>query len=147
MACLSLLKTDLYLDLLLSASLKSTTMSFLAAAARIAGPRFTAARISSTSSSSRAVLRRNFSSSLRAFASGPPVIQGEGGKVGEVATDEEQSTGLERFELLGRLQGVDVFDLNPLQSDRKGTKKDPIVVASLVSLTHSRKEHVYAFHL
>jgi cytochrome c oxidase subunit 5b len=115
-------------------------MSFLAAAARIAGPRI-ASRISSTSSStsSRAVLsaasRRNFSSSIKVLASGPPVIQGEGGKVGEVASDEEQSTGLERFELLGRLQGLDVFDLKPLESDRKGTKKDPIVVASLVSIS------------
>lgn len=69
---------------------------------------------------------------LRADSHAPPVIQGEGGKPGEVPTDEAQSTGLERFELLGKLQGVDVFDMEPLESDRLGTKKDPIVVKSLV---------------
>ncbi|PWN89187.1 COX5B-domain-containing protein [Acaromyces ingoldii] len=68
---------------------------------------------------------------LRADSHAPPVIQGEGGKPGEVPTDEAQSTGLERFELLGKLQGVDVFDMEPLESDRLGTKKDPIVVKSL----------------
>jgi hypothetical protein len=63
----------------------------------------------------------------------PLIIQGEGAKPGEVPTDENQSTGLERFELLGRLQGVDVFDMKPLDASRAGTVKDPIVVQSLVS--------------
>lgn len=50
-------------------------------------------------------------------------------------TSENQSTGLERFELLGKLEGVDVFDMKPLQVDRLGTMKEPIKVYSLVSLS------------
>lgn len=46
---------------------------------------------------------------------------------------ENQATGLERFELLGKLEGVDVFDMKPLQVDRLGTMKEPIKVYSLVS--------------
>lgn len=83
-----------------------------------------------------------FSSSVRVFANGPPVIQGEGAKAGEVATDENQATGLERLELLGRLEGIDVFDMQPLESDRKGTKKDPIMIKSLVSLFCSIQDHI-----
>lgn len=76
----------------------------------------------------------SFSTSLaRRSEGGPPVLQGEGAPPGTVPTDENQSTGLERYELLGKLQGVDVFDMKPLQADRLGTKKDPIVVQSLVS--------------
>ncbi|UZJ51455.1 hypothetical protein CBS101457_000775 [Exobasidium rhododendri] len=101
-------------------------MSFLA---RVA-PRL--ANTARAGSNSRAVaLPRSFTTSIRVLASGPPVIQGEGGKVGEVATDEEQSTGLERFELLGRLQGKDVFDLEPLDASRLGTKKAPVMIQSL----------------
>lgn len=46
---------------------------------------------------------------------------------------ENQSTGLERFELLGKLDGVDVFDMKPLKVERLGTMKEPISVYSLVS--------------
>lgn len=108
-------------------------MSLFAITRRLAPRVASAARISS--SSSRINAQKNFSSSIRILSSGPPVIQGEGGKVGEVATDEQQSTGLERFELLGRMEGVDVFGMEPLESHRKGTKKEPIKVASLVSFT------------
>jgi hypothetical protein len=108
-------------------------MSFLASRIAAAAPRV--GRTFRLSRSNGMVSTpRTFTSSVRVLASGPPVIQGEGGKVGEVATDEEQSTGLERFELLGRLQGVDVFDMEPLESARLGTKKEPIVVQSLVSI-------------
>ena len=105
----------------------------LAAAGSLVG------RVSSSSSSSRFVAMAPrvapFSSSVRASAgSGPPVIQGEGAKPGEMPTDENQSTGLERLELLGRLEGVDVFDMEPLESHRKGTLKEPINVKSLVSV-------------
>ncbi|KAJ7756464.1 cytochrome c oxidase subunit VB-domain-containing protein [Mycena maculata] len=86
----------------------------------------------------RAALRSSASSSLRAFSTTlrvssdakPPSIFGPGGKTGEVPTDFEQATGLERFELLGEMEGVDVFDESPLESGRVGTKKDPIMVAS-----------------
>jgi hypothetical protein len=38
-----------------------------------------------------------------------------------VPTDLEQATGLERFEILGKMQGIDVFDMKPLDASRKGT--------------------------
>ena len=104
-------------------------MSFLA---RVAPRLANTARVGSNSRI--ASIPRSFTTSVRALAGGgPPVIQGEGAKPGEVPSDEQQATGLERFELLGRLQGVDVFDMEPLESSRLGTKKEPIKVQSLVS--------------
>ena len=44
-----------------------------------------------------------------------------GAKPGTVPTDLEQATGLERLELLGKMQGIDIFDMKPLDSSRKGT--------------------------
>ncbi|CBQ69757.1 probable COX4-cytochrome-c oxidase chain IV [Sporisorium reilianum SRZ2] len=73
---------------------------------------------------------RLFTSSALRFAAGPPVIQGEGAKDGEMPTDEQQATGLERFELLGKLQGVEVFDMEPLQMTHLGTTEKPIKVKS-----------------
>lgn len=43
---------------------------------------------------------------------------------------EQQATGIERFELMGKVQGVDVFDMKPLEADRIGTLADPIEVLS-----------------
>ena len=43
-----------------------------------------------------------------------------GGAVGTVPTDLEQATGLERLEILGKMQGVDIFDMKPLDASRKG---------------------------
>ncbi|CAO1620901.1 unnamed protein product [Parajaminaea phylloscopi] len=60
-----------------------------------------------------------------------PILQGDGAKAGEVPSNMQQATGLERFELLGRLQGIDVFDMKPLESHRLGTVKEPITVNSL----------------
>lgn len=45
-----------------------------------------------------------------------------GAEPGTVPTDLDQSTGLERFEILGKMQGVDVFDMKPLDASRKGTE-------------------------
>lgn len=45
-------------------------------------------------------------------------------------TDEQQATGLERFELLGKLKGVDVFDMEPLQMTHLGTTDNPIKIQS-----------------
>jgi cytochrome c oxidase subunit 5b len=45
----------------------------------------------------------------------------EGAKPGTMPTDLEQATGLERLEILGKMQGVDIFDLSPLDASRKGT--------------------------
>lgn len=65
-----------------------------------------------------------------------PQIFGPGGKPGEIPTDEQQATGLERFQLLGEMEGHDAFDLQPLDSSRVGTLQDPIKVYSLVSFTN-----------
>ncbi|KAH6909070.1 cytochrome c oxidase polypeptide IV [Coprinopsis sp. MPI-PUGE-AT-0042] len=84
----------------------------------------------------RAALRKP--TTLRAFSttqranSGPPPPQlfGAGGKPGEVPTDIEQATGLERLQLLGELEGISVFDQEALDASRVGTKTDPIKVLS-----------------
>ncbi len=46
-----------------------------------------------------------------------------GAEPGTVPTDLEQATGLERLEILGKMQGIDIFDMSPLPSDRVGTLK------------------------
>ncbi|KAK6909691.1 cytochrome c oxidase subunit 5b [Kwoniella mangroviensis CBS 10435] len=75
---------------------------------------------------------RAFSVSVnRSAGHGPPQLLGPGAKAGEVPTDEAQSTGIERFELLGKLEGVDVFDMKPLEITRLGTIENPIPVYSL----------------
>ena len=61
-----------------------------------------------------------------------PSIYGVGAKPGEIPTDEGQSTGLDRVQVLGLLEGVDVFDLEPLDSSRIGTLANPIKVFSVV---------------
>lgn len=43
-----------------------------------------------------------------------------GAQPGTVPTDAEQSTGLERLELLGKMQGIDIFDMRPLDASRLG---------------------------
>ncbi|EXJ83361.1 cytochrome c oxidase subunit 5b [Capronia coronata CBS 617.96] len=53
-----------------------------------------------------------------------------GAEPGTVPTDLDQSTGLERLEILGKMQGIDIFDMSPLPSDRVGTFENPIVVKS-----------------
>ena len=78
------------------------------------------------------VAARTFVATPLRFESHPPILQGEGAKEGEVATEENQSTGIERFEYMGHLQGVDVFDMEPLDASRVGTMKDPIMVRSMV---------------
>jgi hypothetical protein len=66
-------------------------------------------------------------------AAAPP-IYGVGAKPGEIPTDESQSTGLDRVQVLGLLEGVDVFDLEPLDASRTGTLADPIKVFSAVRI-------------
>ena len=44
-----------------------------------------------------------------------------GAKAGTVPSDIEQATGLERLELVGKMQGIDIFDIRPLDASRKGT--------------------------
>ncbi|KAJ5661052.1 Cytochrome c oxidase subunit 4 [Penicillium longicatenatum] len=51
-----------------------------------------------------------------------------GAKPGTIPTDYVQATGLERLELIGKMQGIDIFDMRPLDASRKGTLQDPIIV-------------------
>ncbi|KAI9773076.1 MAG: Cytochrome c oxidase subunit 4 [Geoglossum simile] len=53
-----------------------------------------------------------------------------GAKVGTVPSDLAQSTGLERLEILGKMEGIDIFDMKTLDASRKGTMQDPIAVRS-----------------
>jgi len=53
-----------------------------------------------------------------------------GAPAGKIPTDLDQATGLERLELLGKLQGIDIFKPEPLDTSRKGTLKEPIIVKS-----------------
>ncbi|KAI8970378.1 cytochrome c oxidase subunit VB-domain-containing protein [Mycotypha africana] len=55
---------------------------------------------------------------------------GPGSEDGKVPTDLEQATGLERQELLAKLEGKEFFDLEPLNMTHIGTKSNPIVVKS-----------------
>ena len=43
-----------------------------------------------------------------------------GAQPGTIPTDLEQATGLERLEILGKMQGVDIFDMAPLDASRRG---------------------------
>jgi len=44
-----------------------------------------------------------------------------GAPPGTVPTDLNQATGLERLEILGKMEGVDIFDMTPLDASRKGS--------------------------
>ncbi|KAJ1918596.1 Cytochrome c oxidase subunit 4 [Mycoemilia scoparia] len=47
-----------------------------------------------------------------------------------VGTAFDQSTGLERAQLLKALEGKELFDMGPLHINAKGTKQAPIIVES-----------------
>ena len=53
-----------------------------------------------------------------------------GAEPGTVPTDLNQSTGLERLEILGKMQGIDIFDMKPLDASRKGTEALPTMMNS-----------------
>jgi cytochrome c oxidase subunit 5b len=120
----------------------------LRSAVRAARPAVFAARASFQPKSS--TLIRPFSTTL-SVSSGPPAPQlfGEGGKPGEVPSDLEQATGLERLQLLGEIEGIDVFDESPLDASRIGTKANPILVPSYVRVfaTSLDRPHFAAFRM
>ncbi|KID78309.1 Cytochrome c oxidase subunit 4 [Metarhizium brunneum] len=62
---------------------------------------------------------------------------GPGARPGTVPTDLEQATGLERLEILGKMEGVDIFDMRPLDASRKGTMENPIMVRSAGDEQHA----------
>ncbi|KAH8902961.1 COX5B-domain-containing protein [Coniochaeta sp. PMI_546] len=57
-------------------------------------------------------------------------LVGPGAAPGTVPTDLEQATGIERLEILGKMEGVDIFDMRPLDASRRGTLDNPIIVRS-----------------
>ncbi|MBW0489091.1 hypothetical protein O181_028806 [Austropuccinia psidii MF-1] len=61
----------------------------------------------------------------------PPIIQGPGAKPGTVPTDLEQATGIERYEILSRMEGFDPFERKPLEVTHFGTLDNPVKVPSL----------------
>ncbi|AET40595.1 cytochrome c oxidase subunit IV Ecym_6213 [Eremothecium cymbalariae DBVPG len=61
---------------------------------------------------------------------GPNSLIGPGATEGTVPTELDQATGLARLELLGKLEGIEVFDTKPLDATRVGTMENPIVVDS-----------------
>lgn len=98
-------------------------------ALRAARPAVLAVRAVNRQQASRA-----FSTTLRVSSGGPPPPQlyGPGAKPGAVPTDLDQATGLERLQLLGEIEGINIFDEGPLDSSRIGTKADPVLVPSYV---------------
>ncbi|KAI0033076.1 cytochrome c oxidase subunit VB-domain-containing protein [Vararia minispora EC-137] len=103
------------------------------AAVRVARPAGSVARntiknLSSARALSTSAIRRSDDGHHAAA----PAIFGTGAKPGEVPTDENQSTGLERIQIFGNLRGIHVFDKEPLDASRLGTLKDPIKVVSPV---------------
>ncbi|KAJ8521885.1 hypothetical protein ONZ45_g1436 [Pleurotus djamor] len=101
-------------------------------AARAVRPAALAARSAAFKRTQLSALRALSTTTSRASDHGPPPPQlyGAGAKPGEVPSDFDQATGLERLQLLGDLEGVPVFDDKPLDSSRIGTKADPIKVLS-----------------
>lgn len=67
-----------------------------------------------------------------AEVTGPASLIGPGAKPGTIPTDWDQSTGLQRLELLGKREGVDVFDMEMPITEGKGTMDDPFLVPTYI---------------
>ncbi|KAI5958000.1 COX4 [Candida theae] len=67
-----------------------------------------------------------------AEVTGPASLIGPGAKPGTIPTDWDQSTGLQRLELLGKREGVDVFDMEMPITEGKGTMADPFLVPTYI---------------
>lgn len=57
---------------------------------------------------------------------------GKGAQPGTIPTDLDQATGLQRFEELGKMEGVDVFDIENPITEGTGSMKDPFVVPTYI---------------
>ncbi|KAJ1654967.1 Cytochrome c oxidase subunit 4 [Dispira simplex] len=66
----------------------------------------------------------------------PVVVQGAGAQPGTVPTSYDQAAGLERAELLARLEGRELFSMKPLEMTHLGTKKNPILIDSIDEVRH-----------
>jgi len=95
----------------------------------------TRSTLKSTSTISKNAIR-TFSTTPTCLSGGaePPKLFGPGAPAGQVPSDELQATGLARLELLAEMQGVSLFDEEPLDASRLGTLDDPVKVYSLVRI-------------
>ena len=57
---------------------------------------------------------------------------GPGAKEGTIPSDMDQATGLERFEILGKREGIDVFDMENPVFEGNCTMKDPYLVPTYI---------------
>ena len=67
-----------------------------------------------------------------------------GAKPGTVPTDLEHATGLERLEILGKMQGIDIFDMKPLDASRLGTLRQNIQIIRTAWRMGAIEEDVWA---
>lgn len=67
-----------------------------------------------------------------AEVTGPASLIGQGSKPGVIPTDWDQATGLQRLELLGKREGVDVFDMEMPITEGKGTMESPYLVPTYI---------------
>ncbi|KAF9135474.1 Cytochrome c oxidase subunit 4 [Mortierella sp. 14UC] len=89
-----------------------------------------AVRAVRASSSVRAIIVRPATAVRVARFSACATRFGPGAAPGTTPTDVNQSTGLERAELLGKMEGKDIFDLAPLEVHVRGTKANPTLIRS-----------------
>lgn len=76
-------------------------------------------------------------------------LLGPGAAPGTVPTDLEQSTGLERLEILGKMDGVDIFDMRPLDASRKGAEAiylEEYPQKAMIGLTIYNRNHRQPHH-
>lgn len=100
-----------------------TMFALRLSAARVAARSFSSARV--VLNAPKVTIAKNL-----AEVHGSETLISTGAKEGTFPTDLEQATGLERLELLAKLEGVEFFDTKPLDSSRIGTMADPILVES-----------------
>src|SRR5260370_8318589 len=89
-----------------------------------------------TGAISRMNVTRGISTTSRRSAGdhhAPPALLGDGAPDGTIPTEVNQATGLERLQILGHMDGVDVFHMQPLELTRLGTKQDPIPINPYIS--------------
>lgn len=105
-----------------------------------------------TSSESAMPKTGSFLDKLECYQEGNKIyiknLFGPGANDGELATDLDQATGVERLELLAKIAGEDIFGVKPPVVNRPGTMKDPIIVegtadSRIVGCTGKQYKYLY----
>lgn len=113
-----------------SSAIRSAARPALKAATRSAArSTFTSIRLISTTQTR---LSADHGHEHKEIVSGDQNLFGPGAPAGQVPTEVEQATGLDRLELLAEMQGQKLFDEEPLPAEFTGTKEKPVLVYSLV---------------